>query len=507
VSSLSVGFFNDPGFFSPLSSPANDTTGSTVVFAKVTKASTGCSVLDSIPITIHPTPDIQPEPMFGFTCNCIDVVSLINPFSTIPPGSDTTYFSDEFCTIPHPNPHLICSADTVYMIVKTNTNPSCADTAAAVLDLSPGSFLIANQTNANTSSCNSIPIVNNFISDGASQLFYNPIDCKKIATVTDPLNGLSLGTTSAEETIDCSVPIYNGQPYINRVYHITPATQDSATVCLYYLQNDILEYNTMAQSMLYPEIDPFTLDSLTISETHNGDFNTVGHTVTVIPSNAISKTFDANNDIWTVCFTVDSFSYFYAHAPNPLNAALPVTLASFTAMKDHNSSLIQWTTASELHNDYFEVERSRNGKEFYAVSQPILSKGEHGNSSTVLDYSFIDNYPQSGHNYYRLKQVDLDGKIVYSQAVDVYFGDNTPVRVYPNPATDLLQVEIQTTRNMDVQVFVTDATGRQVLNNQTLLYSGSNTLQIPLFSLQSGVYFVHVKNKQGLNVVQEFSKQ
>lgn len=507
ASGVTVGYFYDPGFFTPIAVPSLDTTGSTLVYSKVTKQSTGCYVGDSVYVTIHPTPEILPDPMFGLTCNCLDVVSLINPFSYIPSGSDTSYYENSACTIAHPNPHLICTADSVYVVVTTNTSPSCSDTVSASIDLSPGSFQIANQTNSNTSSCNSIPIVNNFMTDGATELFYNPIDCKKLAIVTDAPNSISMGTTSVEEVIDCSIPTYNGQPYLNRMYHITPNVQDSATVCLFYLQSDIDEFNIMSQSILWPELDPFTLDSLTISQTHNGDFNTPGHTVTVIPTTAITKSYDPVNTIWTVCFHVDSFSYFYGHTPNPLNAALPITLNDFNAIKEKNTARVLWSTSSERNNAYFDVERSRNGKEYYSISSHIESKAEHGNSSLPLSYSFLDEHPQSGHNFYRLKQVDRDGKITYSTSVDLLFGDQTPVRVFPNPAQDKLTIEIQANKTIDVQIQLTDATGRVVLNSGDLMSSGLNTIQLPVQQLQPGVYFIHVKNNSGMNVVQEIIKQ
>lgn len=507
VAGLSVGYYYDPGFFSPILTPALDTTGSTFVFAKVTKTSSGCYVLDTVDVNIYATPEILPDPMFGLTCNCIDVVSLINPFSFIPSGSDTLFYENSSCTIQHPNPHFICTADTVYLVVKTATSPSCADTVAAYVDLSPGSFLIANQTNANTSSCNAIPIVNNNMTDGTSKLFYNPTDCKKVAIVTDAPDGISMGTTTAEEIIDCSVPFYNGQPYLNRSYHITPTVQDSATVCLFYLQSDIDDYNITAQATSWPTIDPITLDSITISQTHNGDFNAAGHTVTVIPNTALTKTYDPLNTIWTVCFHVDSFSYFYAHAQNPLNAALPIDLDQFNAVKENQQSHLYWTTASEQNNHYFVVERSRNGRDFFAISDNIISKADHGNSALSLAYDFIDQYPNSGHNYYRLRQVDLDGRTSYSVAVDVYFGEHTPVRIFPNPANDKVNVEIQANKTMSVSVYLTDATGRVVLNTGDIIHVGGNTLQIPVANLHQGVYFIHIKNNSGLNVVQELIKE
>lgn len=148
------------------------------------------------------------------------------------------------------------------------------------------------------------------MNNGSTVLFTNPLDCNRLVSITDANNAIALGSTYLEEAIDCAIPTYNSQPYLKRVYKITPTNQDAATVCLYYLQDDIDTYNSYTTINNWPQINPSTLDGFTISQTNNGEFNTPGHTVKVIPNASLTKTFDAINSIWTVCFPVDSFSYF-----------------------------------------------------------------------------------------------------------------------------------------------------------------------------------------------------
>ncbi|QLH44200.1 MAG: hypothetical protein HWD58_00315 [Bacteroidota bacterium] len=97
-----------------------------------------------------------------------------------------------------------------------------------------------------------------------------------------------------------------------------------------------------------------------------------------------------------------------------------------------------WITSQEIDNSHFIVERSRDGKSFSALSDKISSKGLNGNSQSILNYAYTDAYPINGHNYYRLHQEDLDGKVSYSQVVDVYFGNETQVSLYPNPVQNQL---------------------------------------------------------------------
>lgn len=498
---VTVSYYNDAALFAPVAFPGADTTGSTTVHAKVQNNLTGCYASSNVNITINTRPDLLPEPMYGLTCNCIDIVSLISPFSAIPSGTDTLYYEDDACTIFHPNPHNICSADTVYIVVKTNSTPWCSDTAQAIVDLSSGSVMLANQSSFNTSICNPIPIVTFNLNDGNQQLFYNPIDCKKLVTVQDIPNGTALGSTSVEEVISCSTPFYNGQPYLNRYYHITPTTQDSAQVCLYYLQSDFEAFNYDADLAGWPSIDTSTLNNFCISKTDNGDLFDPNHTHSVISPSAITKTYDPALSIWTVCFPVSGFSYFYGHALNPMNAALPVNLRYFRGEKKETSAELTWMTDMEKNLDYFLVEKSRDAKFYQPLSGPIPSKAAGGNSQASISYSLNDHQPYSGHNYYRLASVDKDGNMNYSQTVDLYFGDQAKITCYPNPVKDVLHLLIDLTQSSTLYIQLMDVTGRVCFTQQVDAMAGSNHYEIKTDSFTTGMYEVKMTNARGLNYV------
>src|SRR5690606_25617275 len=90
----------------------------------------------------------------------------------------------------------------------------------------------------------------------------------------------------------------------------------------------------------------------------------------------------------------------------------------------------KWTTAMEVNNKVFQIERSANGKAFEAIGEV---KGA-GNSNQPLKYAFVDKDPLNGHNFYRVRQIDFDGKSKYSSVeqaqVNCY---ESNIRVYPNP--------------------------------------------------------------------------
>ena len=117
----------------------------------------------------------------------------------------------------------------------------------------------------------------------------------------------------------------------------------------------------------------------------------------------------------------------------PLNAPLPIDLSSFTAKIQDEHVQIDWITATEINQNYFNVERSgsSDGVNFTSISQIDGA----GNSSQTLSYSAIDVAPLSGVSYYRLKQTDYDGGISYSNIKSVEFNitNDFIFEIYPNP--------------------------------------------------------------------------
>jgi hypothetical protein len=108
-------------------------------------------------------------------------------------------------------------------------------------------------------------------------------------------------------------------------------------------------------------------------------------------------------------------------------SALPIELIYFKALPLNQCVKLEWSTASESNNDYFTIERSRDGRNFYPIGKV---KGA-GNSLRELPYQYLDESPYSGTSYYRLRQTDYDGKFSFSDIVAVnYFGHKAPLAYY-----------------------------------------------------------------------------
>lgn len=134
---------------------------------------------------------------------------------------------------------------------------------------------------------------------------------------------------------------------------------------------------------------------------------------------------------------VSSFSPFTLASTNAANP-LPIELLYFDAQPNGKAVNLLWATATEQNNDYFSIERSRDGVKF----DEILRTPGAGNSTERKDYSDVDTRPLSGLSYYRLRQTDFNGETTVSQVVAVRMeGEDKDIKVFPNPADDFFFVE------------------------------------------------------------------
>jgi len=163
--------------------------------------------------------------------------------------------------------------------------------------------------------------------------------------------------------------------------------------------------------------------------------------------------------------------------------SLPIELLSFTAEVVEEHVKLNWVTASEINNDYFNVEHSADGINFTSISR---IKGA-GNSTQILSYPTIHHTPVGGVSYYRLKQTDFDGKTSYSDKKAVEFKKNTDITldVYPNPFSG--EATFHTSENLkDARVIVYSSVGavKEIANisGQTFTFQREN--------LRSGLYWI-----------------
>ncbi len=206
----------------------------------------------------------------------------------------------------------------------------------------------------------------------------------------------------------------------------------------------------------------------TLTYTLGGNTNTIAYSW----STAGQYTFNFNTSTGTTISTYNGF------IPCQLPTTLPVSLINFDLQKlDKKTIQLFWSTATEVNNDYFLVEKS-----YDAVSWKELSKVKaKANSTTTQKYSVFDLNPSVGTTYYRLKQVDLDSKFSYSKILSNKFTDKFTVNIYPNPASNHISF---TEAQNEIEIY--NSTGQIVVPKER------NVSTVAIEHLPKGVYFAKI---------------
>ncbi|MFN4234637.1 MAG: T9SS type A sorting domain-containing protein [Bacteroidia bacterium] len=182
---------------------------------------------------------------------------------------------------------------------------------------------------------------------------------------------------------------------------------------------------------------------------------------------------------------VTTFSPFTLASSNAANNPLPIELVNFTAEPKEKKVILYWTTASEINNDYFDVQKSIDGVNFETFA---TVKGA-GNSSQLLNYSQTDYNPYEGTSYYRLKQVDFDGTVSYSKIVAVNFRQNNlNISIFPNPSNGYISIS-----NLDDNIIYTlqifDVSGKLI---DYKIIDKNSASSINISHLSSGFYTLQI---------------
>jgi hypothetical protein len=183
---------------------------------------------------------------------------------------------------------------------------------------------------------------------------------------------------------------------------------------------------------------------------------------------------------------------------------LPVELLEFTVKwksEQQKKANVKWSTASEINSDYFDVERSEDGINFTKVARVKAS----GYSNQVVEYSINDDLSNDHNNlfYYRLNQMDLDGKQKYSEIRTLYRSkiSEPVIQVFPNPFTDQVTVNILTNRSEEVNIHLYDAIGKMVYSGKMDVLSNKLTANnLEINNLSVGSYSLTVEFNNQLKV-------
>lgn len=196
----------------------------------------------------------------------------------------------------------------------------------------------------------------------------------------------------------------------------------------------------------------------------------------------------------TITYQIFETDDFWQYTPDC--TILPIELTSFTARQQGDVIKLQWTTESEINNNYFTVEKSQDGIHF----ETLCAVKGNGNSSAPINYETEDVHPFNGLNYYRLKQTDFDSSYTYSNVVSCLSGGNGikgVISVTPNPVQSFAAITLDLTDDQEVSVQLLDTRGQSVFDKIFFVEKGIQHLDINLSGLKEGIYILRVYCEHG----------
>ncbi len=176
---------------------------------------------------------------------------------------------------------------------------------------------------------------------------------------------------------------------------------------------------------------------------------------------------------------------------------LPVELSAFKAENQKSQVVLRWETTAEINNSHFVIERASTEMVFHQIGE-ISGKG---NSTTLQRYQFVDRFPLTGNNYYRLRQVDFDGAHEFSEVLhlDRLTTAATKGHFYPNPVQDRLYIRM-TQPVEGAMLRLLNSQGQVLLRSSVALVLDDG---LPVSHLPKGMYHVQVVDEQGKTVFSE----
>ena len=183
-------------------------------------------------------------------------------------------------------------------------------------------------------------------------------------------------------------------------------------------------------------------------------------------------------------------------------SVLPIKLDDFTATNFKGENYLNWKAETETNLNRYEVEKSEDGNLFNKIGEVLAS------TSNVKQYNFVDDKKSIvAKVFYRLKIIELDGKIAYSKIIVV--SDKTEKNIFtisPNPASDKAEVKIFSEKNANSKMFILSTNGNIISTKNIVLQKGSNFISLDVTNFPKGVYFVKLNNS-GIDITQKLIVQ
>jgi hypothetical protein len=318
---------------------------------------------------------------------------------------------------------------------------------------------------------------------------------KLLASVFDNGGSNTMGVITAKYFLNTGAVRTDpgGLRFLDRNYQITPTNQPSfgtmVPVRVYFTK---AEFDALVATNTGATSDVNFLNDLKISRFGSaGCSNTISSTAGE-SIHDVTAWGSVNSNIYFLQFSIPSFSSFYLKN-TASGTTLPVQCSSFNYKTEGNKVYLQWQTEVEFNNDRFEIERSVDGINFEKISSLP--------SSSSKKYSYVDIMNVSAVYYYRLKQVDKDGKSSYicrtlkvsSNSKNLIFGI-----AYPNPVINELQVDIIKPISGKINIQILNIQGQVLYQLNKELTNSDHQIKINTSTLNSGNYILKLISNQGV---------
>jgi hypothetical protein len=323
--------------------------------------------------------------------------------------------------------------------------------------------------------------INRDLQPGVSQTFGN---CGVDVIINNPAQ--NAGQTFITRTTGLAYTGVGGHVSIKRIFGIRPTGEDANGITF----NQNLDATLIFHYFSTPaELNGNTEAMLSLYRTSNNGFSFSSEGGTADPAN--------QRVIATDVDVMQTFTLAGSDTP------LPVNLTAFTAKRNNSAAVLSWNTASETNSRGYEVQVANDALNFRTLG---FVASRSANSSSPNSYQFIDDEAKKdGTRYYRLRQLDLDGKESFYGPRVITFGQqeqaadaSLSLAAYPNPFASDLRITLQSTEAGQGTYRLSDITGRIIREQSISATAGSNEVSIPgLSELKAGMYVVRFTSPTG----------
>ncbi|MEO7924209.1 MAG: T9SS type A sorting domain-containing protein [Chitinophagaceae bacterium] len=215
----------------------------------------------------------------------------------------------------------------------------------------------------------------------------------------------------------------------------------------------------------------------------------------ILKYTALTPSYSTSNLLTTARDYVGATQVGAATNTVSVSTTLPLSLLSFSAVWMNDVVRLNWSTSNEINCRSMQIERSTDNTNYTQIGELPAT----GNTSSVQDYSFTDPFPVMV-NKYRLKLVDLDGKFTYSPVVLVTKkqGDASLLSSFPNPFTNVLNIQVVSPGEQTIRLQLTDILGKTIFTRSEPCPKGTHTFMLhDLGNIPTGIYFLQVTTPGG----------